>query len=490
MPVPVIVVGNIFIGGTGKTPLMIWLVQTLRAAGYRPGVISRGYGAPQAPPQLVGAGAGAAAVGDEPLLIAERGGCPVMVGRDRAAAARALLAACPEVDVLVADDGLQHYALVRDIEIMLFDERGVGNGWLLPAGPLREPASRARDFTVVNAPETAALPPHIGAPAFRMHLVGVVAERLLDRAQRLPLTPLLHIPDPAAPAEAERQASRVVAAAGIGNPARFFAMLRAAGLAFDEMPLPDHYAFADNPFAAETADVILITEKDAVKCSRHAALKNDPRLWVVPVTARIDEGAGRTYCGEIAWTPDCLTSWFARSARGRSNTIKTGAGTDLQGRPPGLSDPRRHPHHVGRRGARPERAPGRGAVAELIRNTHAALSARRRRLPKNKKIPMSFTVIIPARLASTRLPNKPLADLGGKPMVVRVAERAARSGAAQVIVATDHADIVAACAAHRRGGAHDARRSPRPAPTASPKSPLHCNLRRTRWWSTCRATNR
>jgi tetraacyldisaccharide 4'-kinase len=331
LPVPVIVVGNIYVGGTGKTPLVIWLVQKLRAAGYQPGVISRGYGAQASTPQLVGAAASVAAVGDEPLLLAERCGCPVMVGRKRPGAAQALLAAFPQIDVIVADDGLQHTALARDIEIVLFDERGVGNGWLLPAGPLREPAARRRDFTVLNVAQataparsgtiaetvaemetpsesaaTAAASAPIGVPAgmpiFHMQLVGVLAERLINRAQRMPLTPVLHVPavagrtaeaavEPATaqPPEAEPQASRVVAAAGIGNPARFFSMLRATGLIFDEMPLPDHYPFVENPFAAELADIILITEKDAVKCSRHPTLKNDPRLWVVPVTAHIDD---------------------------------------------------------------------------------------------------------------------------------------------------------------------------------------------------------
>jgi len=289
LPVPVIVVGNIYVGGTGKTPLVIWLVQALRAAGYRPGVISRGYGGREAAPRPVRADASVSMVGDEPLLISERSGAPVMVGRQRAAAAQALLAAHPEVNVIVADDGLQHYALARDIEIMLFDERGVGNGWLLPAGPLREPALRRRDFTVVNAAVT---PPSVGAPAgapiYRMQLVGVVAECLVDRAQRMPLTPQLYVPAMDDDGVA-RHASRVVAAAGIGNPGRFFDMLRATGLIFDQMPLPDHYSFADDPFTGETADIILITEKDAVKCSRHPTLKSDPRLWVVPVTARIDE---------------------------------------------------------------------------------------------------------------------------------------------------------------------------------------------------------
>lgn len=303
LPVPVIVVGNIYVGGTGKTPLTIWLVQILISAGYRPGVISRGYASHQTTVRAVAVDASAQDVGDEPLLIARRAGCPVMVGRDRPAAAQALLRAHPQVNVIVADDGLQHYRLGRDIEIMLFDERGIGNGWLLPAGPLREMPARRRDFTVLNAPvpDAGAIDAsvaHIGSTVFRMQLIGVIAEQLSDRSRRMPLTPLLHVPT--APAESDeladashaasqRQASRVVAAAGIGNPARFFNMLRATGLLFDELPLPDHYPFSDNPFVAETADIILITEKDAVKCNANPALANDPRLWVVPVTARIDD---------------------------------------------------------------------------------------------------------------------------------------------------------------------------------------------------------
>lgn len=175
LPVPVIVVGNIFVGGTGKTPLAIWLVQTLRQAGFHPGVISRGYGTSNNAPRPVTLQSPAHEVGDEPLLIAHRAQCPVMVGRDRVAVATALLAAHPEVDVIVSDDGLQHYRLARDIEIVLFDSRGVGNGWLLPAGPLREPVSRRRDFTVVNGShdETMLLP-----GAMRMQLLGLLAEPL------------------------------------------------------------------------------------------------------------------------------------------------------------------------------------------------------------------------------------------------------------------------------------------------------------------------
>ena len=246
LPVPVVVVGNIFIGGTGKTPLTIWLAQALLAAGLRPGVISRGHGSEGEAPRAVTLDADAREVGDEPLLIARRTGVPVFVGRQRAAAGRALLAAHPQVNVLITDDGLQHYALARDVEVVLFDGRGVGNGWLLPAGPLREPPGRRRDFTVVNAPEiTPQLARAVGGQPFRMTLAGEVAEQLLDANNRLPLGAFA--------------GKRILAAAGIGNPGRFFAMLRTAGLAFDELALPDHHDFRDDPFARVDADIILIT---------------------------------------------------------------------------------------------------------------------------------------------------------------------------------------------------------------------------------------
>ena len=215
------------------------------------------------------------AVGDEPLLIARRAQVPVFVGRKRYEAGRALLAAHPDVDVLITDDGLQHYALARDVEVILFDGRGVGNGWLLPAGPLREPPARRRDFTVVNAPElTPQLARAVGGQPFRMQLAGDFAEPLNRPEACVPLARL--------------KGRRIVAAAGIGNPGRFFAMLRGAGLDIQELPLPDHHDFLDRPFDGVDADVILITEKDAVKCRQLDNLKDDPRLWVVPVTARID----------------------------------------------------------------------------------------------------------------------------------------------------------------------------------------------------------
>lgn len=279
LPVPVIVVGNIFIGGTGKTPLTIWLVQALRRAGFSPGVVSRGYGGKESVTHPVTATSDPKKIGDEPLLIAMNANCPVMVGRDRVAAAKALLADHPEVDVIVSDDGLQHYALARDVEIVLFDSRGAGNGWMLPAGPLREPVSRRRDFTVINGD---ALPvPDAPIRAENMHLMrltGDHAEQLCDRSRRMRLT---QIPETTGQA-------RVAAAAGIGNPARFFAMLRLAGLRFSEMPLPDHFEFSAGTFATLDADIILITEKDAVKCARIDALASDARIWIVPVETQID----------------------------------------------------------------------------------------------------------------------------------------------------------------------------------------------------------
>ncbi|MBO9537454.1 tetraacyldisaccharide 4'-kinase [Herbaspirillum sp.] len=273
LPVPVVVVGNVFVGGTGKTPFSIWLIEALRAAGYTPGVVSRGYGAGGAEAVAeVRADSAAARVGDEPLLIVQRTGVPLVVGRRRAAAGRALLAAHPEVDVVVSDDGLQHYALARDIEIVLSDARGAGNGWLLPAGPLREPATRRRDFSVCNLPAGSAAP----AGSYAMRLDADELVQLAPPSARRPLAGI------------GADGARIAAVAGIGNPGRFFATLRGAGLAFSEHPLPDHYDFSANPFAGLPADVILITEKDAVKCKAIEAIKNDPRIWVVPVSARID----------------------------------------------------------------------------------------------------------------------------------------------------------------------------------------------------------
>ena len=268
LPVPVIVVGNIFVGGTGKTPLVIWLVEQLRSRGFRPGVISRGYGASVEGVTEVNEHSQPSEVGDEPLLIAMKARVPVLVGRRRVLAAQQLLQSHPDIDVVVSDDGLQHYALGRTVEIQLSDARGHGNGWLLPAGPLREPASRRSDFYVGNG----MLPP---AGGYLMQLVGDHAEQLADRSRRMPLS--------AIPAGA-----RVVAAAGIGNPKRFFDMLAAQGVVLAHtIALPDHFDFSHNPFQDIAAEFILVTDKDAVKCARTETLAADRRLWSVPVEASI-----------------------------------------------------------------------------------------------------------------------------------------------------------------------------------------------------------
>jgi tetraacyldisaccharide 4'-kinase len=263
-----VVVGNVTVGGTGKTPTVIALVDALRSAGFTPGVVSRGYGAKVRRPTAVTPASSADAAGDEPLLIARRTGAPVWVCPDRVAATQALCSAHPEVDVIVSDDGLQHYRLARDFELVVFDHRLGGNGFLLPAGPLREPLSRHRDATLINNPYERALPPWPNT--FALTLSPGDAWHLDNPALRRPL--------------AQFAGDRVLAAAGIGAPERFFATLRAAGLTPATRALPDHYTFATNPFADADVDAILITEKDAVKLGSW----HDARIWVVPVEAALD----------------------------------------------------------------------------------------------------------------------------------------------------------------------------------------------------------
>jgi len=275
LAVPVIVVGNIFVGGTGKTPFTLWLLVQLKKAGYQPGVISRGYGRKQDASCVVVADAQASQVGDEPILLAQQSSCPVVVGRNRVDAGRVLLANFPDVNVIIADDGLQHFALARNVEIMLFDARGVGNGWLLPAGPLREPVTRRRDITVVNLNAAEKMSPVLPSDTVRMQLTGTRAQRLLDANQTRELSVL-------------DAGLKIVAAAGIGHPERFFAMLRQQGVRCASMSLPDHFDYVSNPFNNLTADMILITEKDAVKCRQSKEIAADVRIWVVAVEAEID----------------------------------------------------------------------------------------------------------------------------------------------------------------------------------------------------------
>jgi tetraacyldisaccharide 4'-kinase len=258
LTVPVIVIGNLSVGGTGKTPLTIALAEGLRERGYTPGVVSRGYGGTQKLPLLLDASAEPSQVGDEPCLI-RTSGVPVAVGRDRPAAAKLLIdAGC---DVVIADDGLQHYALARDLEICVIDGvRRFGNGRLLPAGPLREPMSRLQkvDYRVCNGGAVAP-----GDIAMELH--GGMARALVDdHAQPL----------------ADFAGQTVHAIAAIGNPARFFASLRAQGLQVIEHPFPDHHAFVPNDFPFDGKPV-LMTEKDAVKCRTFA----QAHWWSVPVRA-------------------------------------------------------------------------------------------------------------------------------------------------------------------------------------------------------------
>jgi tetraacyldisaccharide 4'-kinase len=270
--VPVIVVGNLTVGGSGKTPLVIHLVDALRARGHRPGVISRGYGARagDAAPRPVEPDSPAATHGDEPVLIRRRAGCPVFVCPARPAAARALLDAHPEVDVIISDDGLQHLALARDFEIAVFDGRGAGNGRLLPAGPLRENLGRLQSVDAVVAQDA----PAIANGALAMRLEFAEFRNLRDPSLRC--QPGLF---------GRRYGGRVAAVAGIGNPARFFAQLRALGLSVAPHAFPDHHAYGEADLAGIGEPLILMTEKDALKCESFS----DGRLWVAPVTAVVDD---------------------------------------------------------------------------------------------------------------------------------------------------------------------------------------------------------
>jgi tetraacyldisaccharide 4'-kinase len=269
LPVPVVVVGNITVGGAGKTPLTLWLAQQMQARGWRPGIVSRGYGGADAEPQAVSADSIPAETGDEPILLARRSGVPVWVGRQRAAAARALLAAHPEVNVILCDDGLQHYRLGRDVELAVFDGRGAGNGWRLPVGPLREPLSRLTevDAVICNGLPDQRIP--AGVMRFDMRLQAGEFYRLDNPQQTCSATAF--------------SGKKLYALAGIGDPGRFFRTLDGLGLHFEAHPFPDHYAYAATDLAFAKDGILLMTEKDAVKC---AALTLG-ETWVLPVDAEL-----------------------------------------------------------------------------------------------------------------------------------------------------------------------------------------------------------
>jgi tetraacyldisaccharide 4'-kinase len=270
--VPVVVVGNVTVGGTGKTPLTLWLVEQLQSRSVKVGIASRGYGGSARTALLVTPSSDVARVGDEALLLARRAKCPVCIAPRRADAARMLReVGC---QIIVCDDGLQHLSLGRDLEIAVVDgARGVGNASLLPAGPLREPVERLADvdLVVINGQQLPAGLPSTIAPIY-MTLTGSTARSLQSDATR----PLISL-----------RGSRFHAVAGIGNPQRFFVMLRAQGLEFDEHAFADHHPFrrADLDFGDDR--LILMTEKDAVKCQSFA----DERMWVLPVSAEFADAS-------------------------------------------------------------------------------------------------------------------------------------------------------------------------------------------------------
>ena len=266
-PVPVIIIGNISVGGTGKTPLLIHLCQQLKQKGLRPAVISRGYGGrADRYPVLVHAHSRADEVGDEPLLIARRTGCPVAVGPDRAEDVECLQAEA-DVDIILADDGLQHYRLLRDAEVAVIDAtRLFGNGFCLPSGPLREPVSRLQsvDMVIVNGGDA-------GAVSFR--LVAEQAVALSDPGQTRALQSF--------------SGQRVHAVAAIGNPQRFFQTLRQQGIDCIEHVFPDHYTFHRDELIFDDGLPVLMTEKDAVKCLQLHLNHH----WYVPVDIILSDTA-------------------------------------------------------------------------------------------------------------------------------------------------------------------------------------------------------
>ena len=266
LTVPVIVIGNISVGGTGKTPLTLALAQQLTQRGWHPLIVSRGYGGTAHQPMLVGTDSDAQQVGDEPLLMARRNLCPVWIGKDRAAAAQAALQTHPQCNVVLCDDGLQHYRLRRDIEIAVIDgARGFGNGFMLPAGPLREPVSRLHtvDVIVVNGGNTA-------PGQYAMCLSGEIFHNLLNPEKIV--------------AASHFHALNNHAVAGIGHPQRYFRHLQTLCIPFTSHAFPDHHSYSAADLAFADCDAILLTEKDAVKCAAFA----DARYWVLRVDAQID----------------------------------------------------------------------------------------------------------------------------------------------------------------------------------------------------------
>ncbi len=282
LSVPVIVVGNISVGGTGKTPAVIYLAQQLKLAGYHPGIVSRGYGRSSSLVQAVSCGSSPDQVGDEPLLIAMRTACPVFVGNNRVAAGVALVKEHPEVNVIISDDGLQHYRLKRSLELAVVDaDRGFGNGFLIPAGPLRETVARLSlvDAIVVNG-NAEALKPVPNKNLFSMRLVGETFFSLDGKQKK---------------SAAYFKKKKLAAVAGIGNPDRFFGHLRMMSLDFQSQAFPDHHLFCLEDFTPFKDKTILMTEKDAVKCQDFA-----DDIWMLPVDAMIEQGLMKIILNKLA----------------------------------------------------------------------------------------------------------------------------------------------------------------------------------------------
>jgi tetraacyldisaccharide 4'-kinase len=279
---PVVVVGNISAGGTGKTPTVIWLVNELRARGFTPGIVSRGYGGSKSGSSMrVDIDSDASVVGDEPVLLARRAGCPVVVDADRVRAAAMLIA--DGVDVIIADDGLQHLRLQRDYEICVVDgARGLGNRYLLPAGPLREPAARldSVDQVLLNGASDM-------STGLEFRLIANDAHRLNRSLAR----PLQGFKD-----------TTVHAVAGIGNPRRFFDLLRAEGIQVIEHSFPDHAAMTKADITFGDDFDVFMTEKDAVKLGRDLSDKH----WFVPVDLRMDPVKATEFIEDIEGR---LRSW-------------------------------------------------------------------------------------------------------------------------------------------------------------------------------------
>ncbi len=288
--VPVVIVGNIRVGGTGKTPTVLAIAKVLKAQGFHPGIISRGYKGSNQEAVEVSPSSLPSSVGDEPCYMASQLqdlNIPIFVHPQRVKAGQQLLKQYPHVDVIISDDGLQHYSLKRwparegghDLELVIRDARGEGNQFLLPAGPLRESANRPRDFTFNLGLKESTGPYFQDAPSFDLDIQIGNIYQLKEPSHQMPLLAINDLLDAGMPAS-----QQLLAAAGLGNPKKFFQLLKDARLNFSELPLPDHYDFSINPFKDKSAKVILITEKDAVKCSQLNDYKDDERIWVLPVT--------------------------------------------------------------------------------------------------------------------------------------------------------------------------------------------------------------